>query len=635
MCGITALVNFSAASGFDPDLIHPMTDAIHHRGPDGEGFHFFDGIALGHRRLSIIDIEGGHQPMLTADGKVAVVFNGEIYNFLTLRKDLEDRGSRFRTRSDTEVILEAWRHFGPDCVDHLGGMFAFVLWDEERQTLFAARDRLGKKPLYYSHLDDGSTAFGSELKALKVLPRLNRSLDLSAVEDFFAYGYVPDPKSIYAHVKKLPPAHRFVWQRGSDPHIERYWDPTLEPVAARSEGAEAELVERLRDATTGRLISDVPLGAFLSGGVDSSAIVALMAEQSEQAVKTYSIGFGSKAFDETEYAKAVADRYETDHHVNRVEAGDFSLLDRLTEIFDEPFGDSSALPTYRVCEAARKGVTVALSGDGGDELFGGYRRYFYHMHEENMRRRIPAGLRRAIFKPLGEIYPKLDRAPRFLRARTTFQELGRDEVWGFFNGVSATADETRSQLFSAALKRDLGGYHAVEVLKPHFERADGDDPLARAQYVDFQTWLAGGMLVKVDRTSMAVSLEVRAPLLDHQLAEWALRLPSGLKINGRNGKAILKSAMETRLPHNILYRPKQGFSMPITDWFRGPLRGRVEAMAGDGALVASGLFDPAALRRLADEHISGRRDHARTLWLLFVFSKFLEGEAGLTSVNAA
>ena len=631
MCGITALVNFSAATGFNPDLIRPMTDAIAHRGPDGDGFHFSDGVALGHRRLSIIDIAGGHQPMLTADGKVAVVFNGEIYNFMSLRKDLEDRGSRFQTRCDTEVILEAWRHFGPDCVDHLGGMFAFILWDEEAQTLFAARDRLGKKPLYYSHLPDGSTAFGSELKALKVLPGLNRTLDLSAVEDFFAYGYVPDPKSIYAHVKKLPPAHRLLWKRGAAPRIDRYWDPTLEPLAVSQPDAEADLVERLKQSTAMRLISDVPLGAFLSGGVDSSAIVALMAEQSSAPVKTFSIGFGARDFDETEYARDIATRYKTDHHVNRVDPNDFSMIDQLADIFDEPFGDSSALPTYRVCEAARQGVTVALSGDGGDELFGGYRRYMYHRHEENLRRKIPGGLRRAVFKPLGQIYPKLDRAPRFLRARTTFQELGSDEVWGFFNGVSATADETRLALFSDTLKRDLDGYHAVEVLKPHFERADGDDPLARAQYVDFQTWLAGGILTKVDRTSMAVSLEVRAPLLDHRLAEWALRLPTGLKIQGRNGKAILKSAMETRLPGDILYRPKQGFSMPITDWFRGPLRSRVEAMVTSGALLESGLFDRKALQLLGDEHVSGRRDHARTLWLLFVFSKFLENEAGITA----
>lgn len=630
MCGITALVNFSAAAGFDPDLIRPMTDAIAHRGPDGDGFHFFDGVALGHRRLSIIDIAGGHQPMLTADGKVAVVFNGEIYNFQTLRKDLEGRGSRFRTRCDTEVILEAWRHFGPDCVDHLDGMFAFVLWDEGEQTLFAARDRLGKKPLYYSHLADGSTAFGSELKALKVLPGLNRTLDVSAIEDFFAYGYVPDPKSIYAHVKKLPPAHRLVWRRGEAPKLERYWDPSLEPMAARPDDPEAELVERLSRATTSRLISDVPLGAFLSGGVDSSAIVALMAERGDEPVKTYSIGFGSKEFDETEYARDIAQRYHTDHHTRRVDPDDFSLISRLSDIFDEPFGDSSALPTFRVCEAARKGVTVALSGDGGDELFGGYRRYFYHMHEENMRRRIPAALRRAVFRPLGEIYPKLDRAPRYLRARTTFQELGRDEVWGFFSGVSATADETRQGLFSDTMRRDLGGYHAVEVLKPHFERADGDDPLARAQYVDFQTWLAGGILVKVDRTSMANSLEVRAPLLDHQLAEWALRLPADLKIRGRNTKALLKSAMETRLPRHILYRPKQGFSMPITDWFRGPLRPQVEAMMADSVMTRSGLFNLAALRRIGEDHLSGRRDHGRTLWLLFIFSEFLENEVGVT-----
>lgn len=633
MCGITALVNFDATRGgdeFNPDLIHPMTDAIAHRGPDGDGFYFApDGaprVALGHRRLSVIDIEGGPQPMASGDGRIHVVFNGEIYNFQDLFKELEARGSRFQTRCDTEVILEAWRHYGPECVDHLAGMFAFILWDEEQQTLFAARDRLGKKPLYYSHLPDGSTAFGSELKALKVLPALDRTLDLSAVEDFFAYGYVPDPKSIYASVRKLPPAHRMIWKRGGSPRIERYWDPVLTPLDVSADEAREELIVRLKKATASRMVADVPLGAFLSGGVDSSAIVALMSEQSGDPVKTFSIGFDAKEFDETEYANQIVERYHTDHTRSQVDPGDFSLIDTLSDIFDEPFGDSSALPTLRVCQEARKGVTVALSGDGGDELFGGYRRYFYHQHEENLRRAIPDVVRKAIFKPLGQIYPKLDWAPRYLRARTTFQELGSDEIWGFFNGVSATADETRSQIFSDRMKSDLGGYHGIDVLKPHFERAQGDDPLARAQYVDFQTWLAGGILVKVDRTSMANSLEVRAPLLDHQLAEWALRLPAALKIKGASGKAILKSAMETRLPHDLMYRPKQGFSIPIASWFRGPLRERVEAMVTKGALIDSGLFDPVALRKLASDHISGRRDHGRTLWLLFVFAKFLEGE---------
>jgi asparagine synthase (glutamine-hydrolysing) len=612
--------------GFDPELIRPMTRALAHRGPDGDGFYFAPGIALGHRRLSIIDLEGGHQPMPSSDGKIHIVFNGLIYNFQSLRQVLEAKGSRFKSRCDTEVILEAWRHYGPDCVDHLSGMFAFVLWDEERQTLFAARDRLGKKPLYYSHLADGSTAFGSELKALKALPGLDRTMDLSAVEDFFAFGYIPDPKSIYAGTRKLPPAHRMIWTRGGDPRIERYWDPDLEPLKISAEEARESLVEKLKEATTGRMVSDVPLGAFLSGGVDSSAIVALMAEASAEPIKTFSIGFGVKEFDETEYANAVAARYKTDHHRSQVDPDDFSLLDRITDIFDEPFGDSSALPTFRVCQEARKGVTVALSGDGGDELFGGYRRYFYHRHEENLRRRIPAGIRKAIFKPLGQIYPKLDRAPRFLRARTTFQELGSDEVWGFFNGVSATADDVRSDIFSDSLKRNLDGYHGVDVLKPHFARAQGDDALARAQYVDFQTWQAGGTLVKVDRTSMANGLEVRAPLLDYRLAEWALRLPAGLKIKGASGKDILKSAMATRLPHDLMYRPKQGFSMPIATWFRGPLREPVEAMVTSGPLVDCGLFNPAALRKLARDHASGRRDHARTLWLLFVFEKFLAGE---------
>jgi asparagine synthase (glutamine-hydrolysing) len=626
MCGIAALINLTDATGFEPDWIKPMTRALAHRGPDGEGFHTYRGVALGHRRLSIIDLGGGHQPMLSLDEKTAVVFNGEIYNFQTLREELLACGAQFRTVSDTEVILEAWRFWGPECVKRFHGMFTIILWDDEAQTLFVARDRLGKKPLYYSHLKDGSTAFASELKGLKCLPSLNRDLDLSAIEDYFSYGYIADPKSIYAGVKKLPPATIMVWKKGQDPKLERYWDPDLEPVLDTSLDLTADLNHRLSSATKERLVSDVPLGAFLSGGVDSSAIVALMALGTKEPVKTFSIGFDGTKFDETEYAKIVAERYHTDHQVHQIDANDFSLIDRLSGIFDEPFGDSSALPTYRVCEVARKEVTVALSGDGGDELFGGYRRHYYHAHEEALRRKIPAGIRKAIFGPLGQIYPKLDWAPQFLRARTTFQELGGNEAWGYFNGVSATADETRFSLYSQEFRARLGGYHGLEVLKPHFDHARGSDPLARAQYVDLQTWLAGGMLVKVDRTSMAVSLEVRAPLLDHQLAEWALRLPQQVKLEGREGKAILKKAMHDKLPHDIMYRPKQGFSIPIADWFRGPLKTRVEALSQDGVMMDCGHFDRAAISKMSTEHISGRRDHSRTLWLLFMFASFLENE---------
>lgn len=476
MCGITALINLQDPKALPGDLIRPMTNAIAHRGPDGEGFCFYEGVALGHRRLSIIDLSGGHQPMLTEDEKRAVVFNGEIYNFQDLKKELEGLGSRFRTHSDTEVILEGWRQWGPECVHRFNGMYTIILWDDEAQTLFVVRDRLGKKPLYYSTLPDGTTAFGSELKALKTLPGLNRALDLSAVEDYFAYGYVPDPKSIYAQVKKLPPAHFMVWKKGASPRLERYWDPELEPLATWEGSPEDELLRQLSEVTSGRLISDVPLGAFLSGGVDSSAIVALMAEASEEAVKTFSIGFEGTDFDEADYAAEVAERYKTDHHLDQVDASDFSLVDSLAGMFDEPFGDSSALPTYRVCQSARKGVTVALSGDGGDELFGGYRRHYYLVHEEALRRKIPASLRHAVFKPLGAIYPKLDWAPRFVRARTTLQELGGDEAWGYFNGVSATSDEVRFGLYSDAFKASLGGYHGLEVVKPHFANARGDDP---------------------------------------------------------------------------------------------------------------------------------------------------------------
>jgi asparagine synthase (glutamine-hydrolysing) len=629
MCGLVGIFDTRGRRGIDPELLRRMNTSLGHRGPDGSGEHVAPGIGLGHRRLAIIDLSGGHQPLYNEDGGVVVVFNGEIYNFKELVDELTAAGHVFRTHSDTEVIVHAWEEWGAASVKRFRGMFAFALWDETRQTLFLARDPLGKKPLYYA-LVDGLLLFGSELKAVIACPAVSRTLDPRAIEDYFAYGYIPDPRSIYAAVAKLPPAHGLSWHRGEEaPMLEPFWElPFDRPWRGELEQAQAELYQRLREATRLRMVADVPLGAFLSGGVDSSAVVAMMAGLSDEPVQTFSIGFGDPEHDETGYARRLAERYRTDHHVREVSPDDFGLLDRLAGIYDEPFGDSSAMPTYQVCALARERVTVALSGDGGDEMFGGYRRYALNGKAEAVRRLIPECIRAPVFGALARVYPKADRAPRWLRAKTTFQELALDGCGAYFQAVSVMNDGLRARLFSPAFRRELQGYNAIEVLHRHWERAPTDDILLKTQYVDIKTWLAGGILVKVDRASMANSLEVRAPLLDHTLAEWSARLPADLKLKGDNGKRVLKRAMEPFVDRDLLYRPKRGFSMPLCRWFRGPLRSRLETMASGSLLAESGIFDQDALRTLAAQHLSGRNDHAAALWLLLMFDAFLARSAG-------
>ena len=626
MCGIAGIFDAEGRRPIDRAMLVRMNDTIRHRGPDGDGYYIGPGIGLGHRRLSIIDPTGGDQPMFNEDRTVAVVFNGMIYNFQALTRELIQRGHRFATRCDTEVIVHAWEEWGADCVKRLRGMFAFALWDENKETLFLARDRLGKKPLYYSRLTDGTVLFGSELKALTADPRFDRQIDVTAMEDYFAYGYVPDPKTIYRAARKLPPAHSLTLRRGQAAEPVPYWDVRFDASGPVSEDeACSELIARLRAAVDMRLISDVPLGAFLSGGVDSSGIVALMAGLVDKPINTFSIAFGHRDFDESDYARVVAERYATDHHVRQVDPDAFDLVDRLAGIYDEPFGDSSAIPTFRVSALARERVTVALSGDGGDEIFAGYRRYLWHHREEQLRRMLPAGLRRPVFGLLGQVYPKLDRAPRFLRAKHTFQELAADAVEGYFMSVSVLGDGLRRSLYSPALKRELDGYHAIEVLRQHMQAADTDDPLMAAQYADLKTWLAGGILTKVDRASMANSLEVRVPLLDHELVEWSATLPAELKLKGQTGKHLLKRAFEPYVPEDLLYRPKQGFSVPLAAWFRGPLKDRVRQAVTGPTLAETGYFDPTALTRLVDQHQSGARDHSAPLWSLLMFESFLRG----------
>ena len=624
MCGIAGLFNLREAAPIDRELLVRMTDRIRHRGPDDDGFHVEPGVGLGHRRLSIIDLSGGHQPIGNEDGSVVVVFNGEIYNFQELARELAAAGHSFRTRSDTEVIVHAWEEWGARCVERFSGMFAFALWDRKRQTLFLARDRLGKKPLYYALLPSGELSFASELKALCVDPRLPRSIDPCAVEDYLTFGYIPDPRTIYRGVHKLPPAHVLVVRRGAPlPAPSEYWDVEFAPRAGMSEARAAdELVQQLKGAVERRLIAEVPLGAFLSGGVDSSAVVAQMAQLSATPVKTCSIAFRDPRFNEAPYAELMARRYGTDHVVEEVDTDDFGLLDTLVDVYDEPFADSSALPTYRVCEMARRHVTVALSGDAGDENFAGYRRYKWHAYEERMRAWLPAGLRRPLFGLAGHIYPKLDWAPRVLRAKSTLQSIARTSMDGYLHSVSFVDDATRSALYGASFRRELQGYTAAEVFRRHAARAPRHDPLAFVQYLDFKTYLPGDILTKVDRASMAHGLEVRVPMLDHTLVEWAATLPSELKLRNGEGKYILKRAMRDYLPREVLHRPKMGFAVPLASWFRGPLRERLGRTLLDRDFLEGGLFEPRTIRRLLDEHWRGRRDHGPTLWALMMYAGF-------------
>jgi len=631
MCGITGIVDMRGERPIDESLLRAMNGVIGHRGPDGDGFHFEPGVGFGHRRLSIIDLEGGKQPLYNEDHTVVVTYNGEIFNFMEVERELLQRGHTFRTRSDTEVIVHAWEEWGVECLKRFNGMFAFAVWDRRAKTLFIARDRLGVKPLYYAELADGRLIFGSELKALLLHPQLQRRIDPQAVEEYFAFGYVPDPKTIYRDVKKLEPGAYICMKRG-DSHVKpvRYWDVPLDGERAPGQPAaawEEELRARLKEAVRKRLVSDVPLGAFLSGGIDSSAVVAMMREIGAGHILTCSIGFDEPRYDESMYARMVAEAKHTDHKAETVATSDYSLVERLVGIYDEPYADSSAIPTYRVCELARRHVTVALSGDGGDENLIGYRRYKLFAMEEQVRSRVPLGLRKAIFGPLGSLYPKLDWAPRVLRGKTTFQALARDAVAAYFHGVSICSNEMRASLFSHEFRRELGGYGAEEVFRQHVRGKTFNDPLKMVQYLDFKTYLPGDILTKVDRASMAHSLEVRTPFLDYELVEWVASLPSAIKLKGGEGKHILKRSLEPLLPREVLYRNKMGFAVPLDVWFRGSLRDHIAETVRGRRLAESGLFNPATLARIVADHQSGRRDHSAILWSLLMFDGFLRQNA--------
>jgi asparagine synthase (glutamine-hydrolysing) len=637
MCGITGIMDTLGRRDIPRTVLQRMNDAQVHRGPDEGALYLEPGVGLGHRRLSIIDLATGQQPLFNEDGSVVVVFNGEIYNYQTLIPELQALGHVFRTKSDTEVIVHAWEAWGADCVTRFRGMFAFVLWDQNQQTLFIARDRMGVKPLYYALLDDGTLLFGSELKSVLAHGGLPRAIDPQAVEEYFALGYVAEPRTIFKQARKLLPAHTLTVRRGQPmPDPVAYWDVQFSLDNPISEAdAQAELVQRLQESVRLRLVAEVPLGAFLSGGVDSSAVVALMSGLSQTPVNTCAIGFDDPAFNESSFSQQVAERYQTQHRLETVKSDDFDLIDTLAGLFDEPFADSSAIPTYRVCQLARQHVTVALSGDGGDEMLGGYRRYRLHLMEERLRSTLPLRVRAPLFGALGRLYPKADWAPRMFRAKTTLEGLARDAVSSYFHTVSLMRGPMREAMFSPRFKADLAGYSAQAVFTRHAANANTQDPLALIQYLDLKTYLVGDINTKVDRTSMAHSLEVREPLMDHELVQWLATLPSSFKIQGQEGKALFKKAMAPHLPHEVLYRPKMGFSVPLARWFRGPLKQRVRNAVLGERLKDTGWFNPAYLNHLVDAHQSGRADYSAPLWALLMFEAFLRNVVDVQDVKVS
>jgi len=632
MCGIAGIFHTDVPKPVDPARIEAMCDVLAHRGPDGSGVWTAPGVGLGHRRLAIIDLsDAAAQPMLSDGRRQAISYNGEIYNFREVREALQAKGHRFHTESDTEVILAAWQEWGPDALSRLNGMFALALYDAAEDALFLARDRLGVKPLFYAELSDGALIFASELKGLLAHPRLRRAPSPQAIEDYLAFGYVPDDASIVEGVKKLPAGHYLHLRRGrAVPLPVQWWDVDFSnPVRASAKTLEEEMVERLRDGVTSRMVADVPLGAFLSGGVDSSAVVAFMAEASRGAVETCSIGFDEADHDETRYAAMVAGLFATNHRSRTVASDDFGLIDTLAGAFDEPFADASAIGTYRVSELAVEKVKVSLSGDGADEAFAGYRRYRLFRNEERARSLLPGPIARAV-GALGNAYPKLDWAPQALRAKTTLQALGQGSGLAYANAVGVTPAAIRRRILIAPLHGHVAEQRYVDAMRD----APATDALSRAQYADLKIWLPGDILTKVDRASMAVSLEAREPLLDHRLVEFAARLPANMRLRGGTGKWLMKRALAGRLPDEILNRRKMGFVTPVSAWFRGPLADQAAAIAHGSALGQTGWFDAAAIAALAEAHRSGRSDHGRLLWQLLMLDKSLQRLFGLGAATA-
>lgn len=625
MCGIAGVLYADPARPVDSGVLRAMGESMAHRGPDGEGHWVGPGVGLVHRRLAIIDLAGGRQPLGNEDGSVQVTFNGEIYNYQGLRADLLAKGHQFRTNSDTEVLVHLYEEEGERLVNRLRGMFAFAIWDSGKRRLLLARDRLGIKPLYFSH-DGEKLLFGSELKALLAHPGVARDIDPAALEDYLAYGMVSGERSIFRGVRKLLPGHTLMVRPGEWGRApRRYWQLQREPDEGRSqEDWEEAIRAKVREAIKLHLIADVPVGAFLSGGVDSSVVVSSSAGATRGALRTFSIGFREQAFSELPFAREVADQFGAQHTEEIVTPDAVSLLDDLAWYYDEPFADSSAIPTFLVSRLASRHVKVVLSGDGGDEAFGGYSRYAHDLREAAVRRRLPAWLRQGVLGPLGRAWPKTDWLPRPLRAKTALTNLSLDAGSAYANTLALCRRPLRRQLLAKRLAATLNGHEPEQLLRASYATAPAGDPLSGMLAADVGTVLPDDFLVKVDRASMAYGLEVRPPLLDHELMELAARVPSRWKVRGKDTKFIFKRAYESRLPASVTQRPKQGFELPIDAWLRGPLRDIFESSVLRPGAVVAGLIDQDVARGLQRAHQSGVGRHGNVLWALLVLARWAE-----------
>ncbi len=612
MCGIAGIVS---ADQPDAALVRRMCDVLTHRGPDGAGYHEGPHAALGMRRLAIIDVPGGQQPVYNEDRTVAAVFNGEIYNFAELRAELRRRGHQMMTDGDSECIAHLYEEYGDSLVDHLRGMFAFAVWDGTRRRLLLARDRSGKKPLYWRH-DGRSLFFGSELKALAADPGLARRVDLVALHHYLTYQYVPAPWSIYQGVSKLPPGHILTWQDGKI-ETRRYWQlpgPQHEQVSSVPQAAE-RLRELLLEATKIRMVSERPLGAFLSGGVDSSAVVAAMARSSSEPVKTFSIGFEDAMLDERAYARIVANRYGTDHHEHVVTSSALEVLPFLTWHYDEPFADSSAIPTLYVSHLSSQHVTVVLTGDGGDESFGGYMRYLVMARAGRLP--VPGVIRPGLRSLSTRLFAAGDR-PRIHRAARALDALGQPPSGRYARLVSCFTPERKLQVYTAELREQVGGVDSYRLIDQAFAASSAPSLAGKIMDVDIHTYLPGDILAKLDIATMACSIEARCPFLDHHLMEWSAGLPAQLKVRRGTTKFLLKKAMEPWLPREVLSRSKQGFGVPMAAWLRTSFRDLARDVLTDATARSRGLFRHEAITNMLAEHDRGH-DHARLLWALIQF----------------
>jgi asparagine synthase (glutamine-hydrolysing) len=626
MCGIVGIVR-NDDSLVDQALVSRMCDAIRHRGPDDDGFYFSEGVGLGMRRLSIIDVKGGQQPIHNQDRTAWIVFNGEIYNYRELRDKLEKLGHTFYTNSDTEAIIHAYDQYGADCPKHLRGMFAFAIWDERAKELFLARDRVGKKPILYA-LVNGKLIFGSEFSALLLHPDIGRDIDTEAIHHYLSFMCVPAPLTAYRAIRKLEPGHSLRWRKG-EIKIERYWQPDFSKkidISEREAGERA--IEILRDSVKVRLMSEVPLGAFLSGGIDSSAVVALMSQESSEPVKTFSIGFEEQDFSELHHARRVAEHVGADHHEFIVRPDALEVLPLLVEHYGEPYADSSAIPTYYVARETRKHVTVALNGDGGDESFAGYERYAA-MHLAEKYHRIPAVFRDSLFQQaIGLIPSSATKRSRVRDVKRFLQAASLPKVERYLRWVSVFDTAAKANLYSADFLHQTQSMRAADILTPWFSRANGTGIVDAALLADINTYLPNDLLVKVDIATMAVSLEARSPFLDHHLIEFAASLPEKLKLRGLTTKYLLKRMLKKLLPAENLDRRKMGFGVPIGHWFRGKLQPFLRETILSERALNRGLFRPEAVKQLVELHTRGERDNSHQLWTLLMlelwFQRFID-----------